>query len=94
MIAREAMYMDDLNDPEGIEFPIVCTYCRTYLNGPKAGVCDQEVCNSTCISDGICPDCLLHNFPQEYITIQRERRLRIKHIYKKGCPALNGKLEK
>ena len=65
-----------------------CSYCRTGLNGTEAEVCVQEQYDSSYVSHGICPDCLLENFPQEYIMIQKERRLRIKNIYKKGYPAM------
>ena len=88
------MYMDNLENFKETELPIICSYCRTGLNGLEAEACGQEQCNSSCVSHGICLDCLLENFPQEYIKIQEERRLRIKNTHKNGPPTLIGKLEK
>jgi len=86
--------MENSQIPDGTEFPIICTYCKEWLNEPDTWISGQEVCNLSGASHGICPDCLLKNFPQEYIKIQKERRVRIKNIYKKGYPTLIGKLEK
>ncbi len=66
--------MDNSENPEGTEFPIICTYCRKWLNGPEARICSQEVGSMSGASHGICPDCMLENFPQEYIKIQKERK--------------------
>lgn len=74
--------MDNSDIFEKTEFPIICTYCRTWLNGPEVGKCSHEQYESSCLSHGICPDCLRENFPQEYITIQKERGLLIKNIHK------------
>jgi hypothetical protein len=86
--------MDNSEIFKETEFPIICTYCRVWLNGPESWTCGQEACNLSCASHSICPDCLLENLPQEYIKIQKERRLRIKNIYKKSYPTLIGKLDK
>jgi hypothetical protein len=88
------MSMDNSESSEETEFPIICTYCRTWLNGPETGVCGQEQYESSCLSHGSCPDCLLENFPQEYISIQKERGGMIENTHKNCSTALIGKLEK
>ncbi len=84
------MYVKNLERSDGTELPKICTYCKIWLNGPKIGCYSNGKGNSAGISHGICPDCLLENFPQEYLTIQIENRIRIKHIFKKGYPESNG----
>jgi hypothetical protein len=74
--------------------PIVCSYCRRWINKPAASTNDVEkqmAYSSSPKSHGICPACLLHNFPQEYLTIQKDSRLRIKFLFEKGFENLNGK---
>lgn len=63
---------------------VVCSYCcklirvsESWKNGVKNPMQDDSVQ----LSHGICPECLLEKFPNEYLTIQRDNRLRIKKTY-------------
>ncbi len=79
------------------DYLMICAYCRRLLKEPDAwerhGRGELEL-NSSINSHGICPDCLLENFPQEYLAIQEERRVRIKNIFKRGYLELYGHLVK
>ena len=76
---------------------LICAYCKRVLRGEESWL--QEGIsvtgnNSSHISLGIGPDCLLENFPGEYLAIQEERRVRIKNEFKKGFAELYGHLVK
>ncbi len=76
---------------------MICAYCGRLLKEPDSwerhGRGELEL-NSSAKSHGICPSCLLENFPQEYLAIQEERRVRIKNIFKRGYLELYGHLVK
>lgn len=83
--------------PEEMDFSTICSYCGRLLCGPgtlKRNVEGQEKQSSSGQSHGICPDCLLENFPKEYLVIQEKRRARIKNIFKKGYRKLCSHLAK
>jgi len=73
---------------------IICSYCGKLLDGPEVwdrGNVELDLSNNTHVT---CPDCLLENFPSEYLAIQEERRVRIKNVFKKGYRELYGYLVK
>lgn len=62
---------------------MICSYCRRIINTPrvlknKKG--NQQEHNSSRKSHGICPDCLLENYPDECRVIQEKMIDRIKKI--------------
>jgi len=89
--------MDGSELPQQEDIAMVCSYCSRILDGHEImennAEC-QDNLNSFEISHGICPECLLENFPQEYLSIQKSKRIRIKNIYKQGYPEKNGKIIK
>ena len=63
---------------------VVCSYCCKLIRVSeswKKGHSNPMHDDSAQLSHGICPECLLENFPNEYLTIQRDNRLRIKKTY-------------
>lgn len=59
---------------------MVCSYCKKILN--DIGDWVEETQNQLETyplrkSHCICPDCFLENFSNEYLTIQKEKRMRI-----------------
>ncbi len=79
--------MNDTDISQSEDLIMVCSYCSKFLQGPEtsgSNKAEQEEVASSRTSHGICPDCLLENFPIEYIQIQKEMRVRIKNIYKQG----------
>ncbi|MDJ0623502.1 MAG: hypothetical protein QNJ17_11090 [Desulfocapsaceae bacterium] len=71
--------------PEHIEL-VACSYCNGTFKklsdiGEPAKVGKPP--GSQPISHGTCPDCLLKNFPQEYLMIQKDGRVRIKRFFQK-----------
>lgn len=76
---------------------VICAYCRKSLQGQEVWERDLqeagEMAKAT-ISHGICPDCLLEHFPNEYLIIQEERRVRIKKLFEEGFKNFYGHLVK
>ncbi len=79
------------------EVPMLCSYCGRVLKGQdvweKKANTENNIHEWDC-SHGICPDCLLMHYPLEYLTIQEEKRVRIKNIFKRGYQELYGHLVK
>lgn len=76
---------------------IICAYCRKNIHGQE--LIEKEIHRSgglakASISHGICPDCLLEHFPNEYLIIQEERRVRIKKLFEEGFKSFYGHLAK
>ncbi len=89
--------MERLDIPPEEDIALVFSYCSKILDGYEIMERKEESqnnINSIKISHGICPDCLLENFPKEYLSIQKDRRMRIRNIYKQGYPRANGKCVK
>ncbi len=87
--------MQGLEKSSATNFSMICFYCGKLLIGSESwekGAGDQCEMDSSSNSHEICPDCLLTNFPQEYLAIQEERRVRIKNIFKRGYQELYGHL--
>ncbi|MDJ0623247.1 MAG: hypothetical protein QNJ17_09785 [Desulfocapsaceae bacterium] len=76
---------------------VICAYCQKSLQGQELWERDSqetaEMAKAT-ISHGICPDCLLEHFPNEYLIIQEERRVRIKKLFEEGFKNFYGHLAK
>lgn len=73
---------------------VVCSYCSRLLAQKTVNndtMSNQAEPNPPQVSHGICPDCLLANHPQEYLLIQSEQRLRIKHAYDNDLPSFKNK---
>lgn len=69
--------------PENVSL-VACSYCNeTFKKSAKRRKTadNEELSGSQLISHGICPNCLLKHFPQEYLLIQRDGRLRIKRFF-------------
>lgn len=65
---------------------VACSYCnRTFRKLADMEKPDKEgiPIGSQPISHGTCPDCLLKNFPKEYLMIQKDGRVRIKQFFQK-----------
>ena len=65
---------------------VACSYCNgTFKKLSDIGELakDEKPSGSQLISHGTCPDCLLKNFPQEYLMIQKDGRVRIKRFFQK-----------
>lgn len=76
---------------------IVCSYCNRVISDEEAWEQNVEVEigeRGGKVSHGICPDCLLEHFPDEYLAIQEQHRVRIKEIFKKGFKDFYGHLVK
>ena len=71
---------------------VICSYCGKLLDGQESWSKGDVELNSSNNTHGTCPDCLLENFPREYLAIQEERRVRIKNVFKKGYRELYGHL--
>jgi len=70
---------------ERLELYIVCSYCGVLLK--RSGESDVAAnTEANYFSHGICPSCLLVNYPKEYLNIQKMYRIRIKDAYKNGYP--------
>lgn len=76
---------------EDTELVIVCSYCGLLLKGSETRG-DSETNTTVNKSHGICPSCLLENYPDQYLFIQQKWRIRIKNAYKNGYPDLSHKL--
>ncbi len=64
---------------------MVCSYCSKIFNHLNPSAADGNISNrhhNLPLSHGTCPDCLLKNFPHEYLKIQRDGRQRIKKTFK------------
>ena len=77
--------MNSLNSmPEDRVALVVCSYCngtfKKSVNREQV-VDDEELSGFHLISHGICPTCLLKNFPHEYLMIQKDGRMRIKRFF-------------
>jgi len=76
---------------------VICSYCKKGLRGQE--LWDNKIeapteMSRTRVSHGICPDCLEENFPNEYLVIQEEKKVRIKNLFEKGYKTLYGHLAK
>ncbi len=79
------------------ELKVICAYCKKLLRSGEVWGAEEEGRygeNTGGISHGICPDCLLHHFPAEYLAIQEERRIRIRNMFKKGFTDMYGHIAK
>ncbi len=77
--------MDGRKKYQAEDMIMICSYCSTIIYSPEQW--DNETDRhhdflTSAKSHGICPDCLLQNFPQEYLVIQEKMRVRIKRLYK------------
>lgn len=76
---------------------VICAYCKKSLLGQELWENESDKSpdmSKARISHGICPDCLLENFPNEYLIIQEEKKVRIKKLFEKGYKTLYGHLAK
>ncbi len=91
------MHIEQSDKRGGAEYSMICSYCGRLIKGPEAWERNarghMELLASS-KSQGVCPDCLFENYPQEYLAIQDERRMRIKNIFKRGYIELYGHLVK
>ena len=63
---------------------VACSYCNeTFKKSANRIKSNDNVGLSgfQLISHGICPNCLLKHFPREYLMIQKDGRMRIKHFF-------------
>ncbi len=84
-------YQKDREEPV---FLVVCSYCDKKFHKSKPNDLTATIQNTTTplfISHGTCPDCLLKYFPNEYLRIQKDSRLRIKSIFKKRYIEISSK---
>lgn len=86
--------MNDSEIREGTELVIICSHCGVLLKEPEAWQQGTDKTAQVRTSHGICPDCLLENYPQQYLNIQRKWRIRIKNEYKNGYPDLAKKIKR
>ena len=89
--------MENDNQKKSEHIIVICAYCKKSLRGQELWEKDFEESpeiSQTRVSHGICPDCLLENFPNEYLVIQKERKVRIKKLFEQGYKALYGHLAK
>ncbi len=89
--------MEDEGKKDARELKVICAYCKKLLRSEEVWGADAagRSCETTAgISHGICPDCLLHHFPTEYLAIQEERRIRIRNLFKKGFTDMYGHIAK
>lgn len=68
---------------------IVCSYCNKIFDQTTPAAADGNIYTShhnrphnIPLSHGTCPECLLKNFPSEYLMIQKNSRQRIKKSFK------------
>jgi hypothetical protein len=79
-----------MEEPEIVEkkpLLLICSYCYKRLNWPEVQqkvTGEQAEYDSFRTSHGICPDCLLKNHPEQYLIIQKKRRLRLKTLFIKN----------
>lgn len=76
---------------------IICAYCQKRIKGRdwnERKKCNAEETQKISVSHGICPECLLEHFPQEYLIIQEEHRVRIKKLFEEGFKNFYGHLAK
>ena len=74
---------------------VICAYCKKSLQGQERWERELEQSpelSSAKISHGICPDRLLEHFPNEYLIIQEEGKVRIKKLFEKNYEDLYGHL--
>lgn len=67
-------------------FLVACSYCDKKFNKAKQNIPADKTEDTSAplfISHGTCPECLLKNFPKEYLRIQKDSRLRIKSVFKR-----------
>ncbi len=89
--------MEKGNQKNSEHIIVICAYCKKSLQGQELWENDFEKSSgiSTArVSHGICPDCLLENFPNEYLVIQEEKKVRIKKLFERGYRTLYGHLAK
>lgn len=89
--------MNKMTQTNTIKVKVICSYCKKCLHREESWEKDMDCWydnDSTTISHGICPDCLLEHFPEEYLVIQEERKIRIKKLFEKGFKELYGHLVK
>ncbi len=63
---------------------VVCAHCKKVLiNRDSWEYADPLFLKNRQqhTSHGICPDCLLANYPNEYLAIQEKKRIRIKKFF-------------
>jgi hypothetical protein len=81
----------------GIGIIMICSYCGRLLQGQETWEKDSKAtveADPVPRSHGICPTCLLENFPNEYLVIQEAKRIRMKDVFKSGFEDLYGHLVK
>jgi hypothetical protein len=62
----------------------ICSYCKRPLNDIASEDAEYTIeGHDDSVSHGICPDCLLHHFPNEYLAIQEGKKIRIRKVFKK-----------
>lgn len=89
--------MEDEGKKSPRELRVICAYCKKLLRSEELWGAEETSRwgeNSGGVSHGICPDCLLHNFPAEYLAIQEERRIRIRNVFRKGLTDMYGHIAK
>lgn len=89
--------MEKGNNKKAERFIVICAYCKKSLQGQdlwESGFEKASEHHRATVSHGICPDCLLEHFPNEYLVIQEEKKIRIKKLFEKGYHALYGHLAK
>jgi hypothetical protein len=78
---------------KGDRVRLICAYCNRPISGSVPCNTEEipaaEVCTGDPVSHGICPDCLLYHFPNEYLAIQEKKKIRIRNVFKKQFCALN-----
>ncbi len=64
---------------------VVCSYCHRIIKGQWTYSMNGEEYDQPRISHGICPECLLLHFPDEYLLIQEKHRVEMINIFEKSC---------
>ncbi len=80
-----AMQQDDTTNPKvSCKILVICAHCKKILSNEGF----WEYADPHFLKDrqqhtshGICPDCLLANYPNEYLAIQEKKRVRIKKLF-------------
>lgn len=76
--------MKESQDNTKSDVLILCCYCKRSLYDIKTS---REMSEDDLLethlkkSHTICPDCLLHNYPKEYLAIQEKKRVRIRNSF-------------
>lgn len=62
--------------PESEKLIVICAYCKKIVGEEKLQFeeNDHQGESETLVSHGICPDCFLKHFPNEYLAIQKKER--------------------